>query len=188
MISVARVAASVRYAVSDMQGAQFSDFDVLEALNRAASLLFGRLAARAVKAAVKKTVLPVEEDECCTTLPGDFHSVRRVSCEQLGDLIPTGTPPVREWEYRIAGGTLYGLPGVYGLEYYYLPAEVSALTDELDAPESVSPWLEQMTAAILKGDMTGAAQVAETCCTTLAGGEVSRLPDMGPVQVLGGRL
>lgn len=186
MISVARVAASVRYAVSDMQGAQFSDFDVLEALNRAASLLFGRLAARAVKAAVKKTVLPVEEWGYAE-LPADFHSARRVSTEARGELVPSTEYP-RGWEYRIAGSTLYGLPGVYGLEYYYLPAEVHDLTEELDAPESVSPWLEQMTAAILKGDITGAAQTAEACCSTLAGGEVSRLPDLGAVQVLGGKL
>ena len=186
MISVARVAASVRYAVSDMQGARFSDFDVLETLNRAASLLFDRLAARAVKAAVKKTVLLVEEWGYAE-LPRDFHSVRRVSTEAQGTLTASTEYP-RGWEYRIAGGTFYGLPGAYGLEYYYLPAEVHDLTEELDAPESVSPWLEQMTAAILNGDAQTAASAAEACCSTLAGSEVSRMVDMGPVQVLGGKL
>lgn len=186
MIPVSRLAASVRYALSDMQGARYSDYDVLESLNRAAGLLFGRMAARAVKAAVKKTVIPVEEWGYAE-LPADFHSARRVSTEARGELVPSTEYP-RGWEYRIAGSTLYGLPGVYGLEYYYLPAEVHDLTEELDATESVSPWLEQMTVAFLKGDAAGAAQVAETCCTTLAGGEAARLPDMGPVQILGGKL
>jgi len=183
MLDVQRLTSSIRYRLSDMQGARYSDFDVLEAINRAASLLFGRMGARFVWAAVKKVVVVVH-DEAGARLPRDFHGMRRVTRENVGRT----DPGYRTGDYRIVGSEFRAEPGAYGLEYYYIPRDVHSLDAELDAPEAVSPWLEQTAIAVLNGDMAGAAQIAESCCDTIAGGEAGRIPEFGPVQILGGRL
>jgi len=186
MFPVSGLGASVRYALSDMQGTRYSDFDVLEGLNQAAQLLYVRMAARAVKAAVKKVVFTIADGDMAAALPENFHSVRRVSRDGW-ELAPSAAPPDSSG-YRISGGEFQGTPGVYGLEYYGLPAEVSGMDEELDIPPAAAPWLVKIAVALMTGDTAAAAQAAEGCCGTLAGGEVGRLPGIGPVQVLGGKL
>ena len=180
MIPVARLVGSVRYALKDMQGVNVSDFEIIEALNRAADLLFHRFAARWIYAGMKKTTLIVDEGDKSAVLPRDFQSVARIVDED--------GYPCSVLAERIVGDELFAPEGAYGLEYYYLPADVEDLEDVLDAPESVTPWLENMTVAILNGDMAGAAQTAEACCAAMAAGEVTHFPATGPVSVLGGKL
>lgn len=180
MIPAGRLLASIRYRLGDMQGVRFSDFELLEAVNRAASLLFSRLGRRYVWAAIKKTVLLVDEETLCARLPSDFHNMKRLSSENGGEMGPG--------QYRVMGEWFYAPVGAYGLEYYYLPRAVLTPEGELDAPEAVSPWVEQAALSVLNGDMAGAAQSAEGCCDALAAGEIGRFSDRGPVQVLGGRL
>ena len=183
MIPVSRLIASVRYALKDMQGATFSDHEIVEALNVASRLLFERLGARFVWPALKRTVLVVDHGR--GMLPLDFHNIRKLSMDG-GELRPvTGRPA--EGQYRIAGDELYGPDGGYGLEYWYIPAPVRDHDDALDAPLALSPWIERMTVGIVTGDATKADETAAACCHDLAGGEWSGLSDMGPVQVWGGR-
>ena len=179
MIPVSRLVRSVRYALKDMQGTGVSDYEIIEALNRAADLLFHRFAARFIYAGLKRTALIVGEEKSAV-LPSDFHSLKRLSAEDGRELPQCG--------FRIAGDEVFTEPGAYGLEYWYLPAEVADTADLLDAPQSVSPWLEQMASAILGGDTGAALSAAEACCASLAAGEVSRFPETGPVSVLGGKL
>ena len=183
MLEVQRLASSIRYRLGDMQGAKFSDFEVIEAINRAAWLLFGHMGARFIWAAVKKAVVVVGDDNTAR-LPRDFHSMRRVTREDAG----LTDPGYRTGDYRIVSSEFRAEPGAYGLEYYYIPRYVHGLDAELDAPEAVSPWLEQMAVAILNGDNAGVVQIAESCCNTLAGGEAGRIPEFGPVKILGGKL
>ena len=184
MLNTGRLVTSLRYRLNDMQGVRYSDFELIEAVNRAAGLLFGRLSARFVWAASKKTVIIVDEEAGSALLPRDFHNMRRVTREAEGTVNPgRGTA-----DYRVVGQEFYAAPGAYGLEYWYLPRPVFGMDDELDAPEAVSPWLETVALAVLKDDMSGAETVCEECCRTLAGGEASRFPEHGVAQIIGGVL
>ena len=183
MLPVSRLITSIRYTMRDMQGAARSDFEIVEALNRASALLFEAFGRRFVHAGLKKTVLVADHGEA--KLPADFHNVRKITADGAETSPVTGRP--REGQYRIAGETFYAPDGAYGLEYWYIPAPVADLSDNLDAPLSVSPYLERAALALLNGDAEGAAAVCEACCTSLAAGEWSRFRDMGPVQVWGGK-
>ena len=183
MLPVSRLATTIRYALRDMQGAAFSDFEIVEALNRAASLLFGRMGEKFVWPALKRTVIVADKGEA--KLPGDFHNVYKVSCDG-GEAAPVTRRP-RDGQYRIAGDTLFARDGAYGLEYWYLPQPVRGLDDAIDAPEAVSPYLERCALALVNGDMEGAEAQAQMCCHALAAGEWSRFSDTGPVEIWGGK-
>ena len=184
MIPVSRLILSIRYALRDMQGASFSDFEIVEALNRAAALLYQRMGERFVHAALRRTLLLMEQGEAM--LPSDFHNVYKVSVE--GDGRDPATLKVCPVQYRIADHRFYAPGEAYVLEYYRMPQTVAAATDALDAPLAVSPYLERCALALLNGDMAGAEAAAEACCRSLAAAEFSHLTDDGPVKVLGGTL
>ena len=170
-----------------MQGVNISDYELIEALNQAVSLLYSRLSEKYVFTAVKKITLIVDE-EGSSALPTDFISVYRVGLGEEGYAAPNAYRPCPNKQYRISGNTFYAPEGAYGLEYYYLPEYVSNLTDRLDVSPSVSPYLEKITLSLLSGDFQNAEQLAQVCCHALGGGEISHFEDTGPVQVLGGKL
>lgn len=186
MLNVSDLVTSLRYALGDMQGVTVSDFQLVEALNNAAALLFSRMAQRFIYAARKKTVLIVDEGEKSTPLPSDFNGVYKVGMGREGTARPVTYRADCEGTYRITGAEFYAPEGAYGFEYYYLPARVSNLTDYLDAPESVSVYLTNIAEALFKKDAALAAQTADLCCDALAGGNTSSYENIGPVQVLGG--
>lgn len=183
MLPASRLAGSIRYALRDMQGAAFSDFEIIEALNRAASLIWGRMGEKFVWAALKRTVLIVDRGEA--RLPRDFHNVRKVTGEGR-ELAPAMRRP-REGQYRIAGDAFLAPDGAYQMEYWYIPAPVFDMKDSLDAPEAASPYVERAALAFLRGDMEAAELAAQQCCHALAAGELSRFSDTGPVEIWGGK-
>ena len=77
MIPVSRIVTALRYSLRDMQGANVSDFELINAINQAASLLYGRLSENYVHNAVKKNILVVGST-LQASLPSDFVSVYRV--------------------------------------------------------------------------------------------------------------
>ncbi len=188
MIKVSDLVTSLRYALGDMQGVNLSDFQLVEALNNAAELLFSRMGQRFIYAALKKTVLIVDDGEKSTALPSDFNGVYRVGLGEQGIAEPVTYRTDCEGMYRIAGTEFYAPSGAYGFEYYYIPAKVHNLTDYIDVPENVRAYLVSIAAAVAKADLALAAQGVELCCDALAGSELSHYPEIGPVQILGGRL
>ena len=187
MLPVSRLITSMRYAIRDMQGAEVSDYELIEALNQAASLLYSRLGEKFVFTALKRRNIIVD-DKCQASLPSDFVSIHRVGMGTEGWAMPESYRADSEGSYRIAGNVFYAPEGTYGLEYYYLPARVNNLTDNLDVSPSVSPYLENIANALFAKDFASAEQLAQVCCNALGGGEVSQFQDMGPVEVLGGML
>lgn len=185
MVSVGDLIASVRYILNDMQGVSRSDFEIVEALNRGASLLYTRMGEKFVSAAAKKTILVTVDGD--TALPFDFHNVRKVRAENGLECAPTPTVAEHAGEYRIIGDRFEAADGIYGLEYYYLPRRVASADDPMDIPNSVRPYLEEVAVALLERDAERAERSAQVCCHSLAGRELSRLHELGPVQVWGGR-
>ena len=186
-IPVVRLVKSMRYALKDMQGIKFSDYELVESINQAASLLYGRLSERYIYASQKQTTLIVG-DEGYATLPSDFVRLHQLGMGEEGEAIPISTLPVVDGTYRIIGNTIYAKPGAYSLEYYYVPRRVKGLGDELDVPLSMSPYIEQLSVALFGNNMQLAETIVAQCSQALAVREVSHFTDVGPVQVLGGKI
>lgn len=187
MIPVINLVKSLRFALRDMQGVKYSDYELIEAVNQAVSLLYGQLAEKYVYATLKKKIISVGNTGQIN-LPSDFVRLHQVGIGEEGVLIPTTRMPVVEGAYRIIGDTLYAVEGVYSLEYYYTPERVSSLADSVDAPLSMSPYIEQISLAIFGNNLEKAMQVVQGCINALANRERSHFEDVGPVQILGGRI
>ena len=186
-IPVVRLVKSMRYALKDMQGIKYSDYELVESINQAAALLYGRLSERYVHAALKQTTLVVGSSGNAT-LPSDFVRLHQLGMGSDGEAIPISTFPVVEGTYRIIGDTIYAEPDAYNLEYYYVPKRVKGLGDSLDVPASMSPYIEQISLALFGNNLEKAEAVVLQCSQTLAVREVSHFQDVGPVQVLGGKI
>ena len=104
-IPVVRLVKSLRYALKDMQGIKYSDYELVESINQAASLLYGRLSERFVYAAQKKALLNVPSVGYAL-LPTDFVRIHQIVGDD-GELIPTTLLPVASGTYRIINDTIY---------------------------------------------------------------------------------
>lgn len=185
-IPVVRLVKSLRYALKDMQGIKYSDYELIESINQAASLLYGRLSERYVYAAQKKVVLTIPSVGYAS-LPSDFVRIHQIVSDD-GELIPTTTLPAVEGTYRIINDLIYAEPAVYSLEYYYVPSRVKGLGENLDVPLSMEAYIQQISLAMFGNNPALAEQIVLQCSQTLAVREVSHFQDVGPVQVLGGKI
>ena len=189
MIPVLSLVASLRYGLQDMQGVRISDFELIELINQAAALLYGRLSERYVHAAMKTSDLTVAQNENSTNLPSDFVRVHQVGKGEDEMIMPTSYQTTVEGTYRIINNKFFAVPGTYKFEYYYVPERITKLTDSLDAPLSMSPYIERIALLLYGGrDVAGANQVADLCTHTLSDGEISRFADTGPAMILGGKV
>jgi hypothetical protein len=136
---------------------------------------------------LKKTILIVD-DSLQESLPSDFIGVHRVGMGDEGYASPVSYRPDFNGTYRIMGNTFYAPEGSYGFEYYYQPKRVSSLTDALDVMQSVCPYIERIAGSMLANDLPGAIQIAALCAHSLAANDISHFNDIGPIDVLGGKL
>lgn len=187
MIPVINLVKSLRFALKDMQGIKYSDYELIEAVNQAVSLLYGQLSEKYVYATLKRKVIVIG-DSNQYSLPSDFVRIHQVGMGEEGVAIPTTRMPVIEGTYRIIGDVLYAPEGAYTLEYYYMPVRVSSIADNIDAPLSMSPYLEQISLALFGNNLERASQVIQVCINALSNKEHSHFEDVGPVQILGGRI
>ena len=185
MIPVIELILSLRYELGDMQGLNISDYELIRPINRAVSLLYGKLSESFVHAVVKK--LPIVIDSTKTyALPSDFVRVHQLIGGSSTTLPPTSVNPPAECAYRIVGTELFANEGAYTLEYYYIPAKVTGLGDYLDVAENMRTWVEEISLAMYKKDMNTAAALVKQAENILSGREISFFENTGPVQVLGG--
>lgn len=187
MIPVIKLVQSLRYALKDMQAITYSDFELIEAINQAASLLYTQMSENFVTFAVKKKLVTVDAT-ASIQLPSDFVRIHQVGMGEDGIAIPTSSTPKVEGTYRILGDTFYAPEGVYSLEYYYVPARVKTLADELDAPLSLSSYIEQIALAISGNNLEKAQSIIIMCSNGLKARELSHFNNVGPAQVLGGKI
>ena len=186
MIPVKQIVGSMRFALKDMQGVEISDFELVEAINQAAWLLYSRISEQFVSVGLKKKTLIVDESGEAA-LPTDFLKVHQVGMSDEGVAEPT-TYYINYGKYRISGETFYAPEGAYGFEYYYVPARVSSLNDFLDVPQSMLVYVAKIAVAMLQNDLASAEQIVQSCVNSLTAREISHFEDTGPVQIFGGRL
>lgn len=184
MFPVSRLVTSMRFALRDMQGQQYSDHELIEAINHAAALIYQRLGEAFSHVALKKTILIMHEGEA--RLPSDFHNVYKVSVES--EQRDPATLKVCPVQYRIAADTFYAPGEAYVLEYYRTAPIVLDKTEVFDALDSLRPFLEMAALAVLAGDVERAELSAAACVKTHAGAEFSHLTDIGPKKVFGGKV
>ncbi len=185
-IPVIELVMSLRYALGDMQGLNISDYELIEPINQASSLLYGRLSERYVHAVLKKLAITLAANTEEYALPGDFVRIHQVISDDA-ILIPTSTNPPVTGSYRIVGNTLYARPGTYTIEYYYIPARIKKLSDNLDVSASMRTWIEQISLMMFKKELQAANELCNQCESILAGRAISHFENTGPVQILGGR-
>ena len=186
MIPVIRLVQSLRYALREMQGTTVSDYELIESINQAASLLYSQFSAKFVQYGLKKKIIVTDNGEAA--LPSDFIGIHQVG---MGDgivAVPTSYQANVSGSYRIIGDMFYAPDDAYSIEYYYVPARVTNLGDTLDAPLAMSPYIEQIALAIYGNNLEKAQQVVLLCMQGLAAREHSHFENVGPVQVLGGRI
>ena len=190
MIPVIQLAQSLRFAMKDMQAAKISDFEIVEIINQAASLLYTHMGEQHVQYSMKKKALIVDASGSAT-LPVDFLKVHQVGMGNDGNdgiAVPSSYLATVPGTYRIVGDTFYAPEGVYGLEYYYVPARVKTFADNLDVPTAMSSYIEQIVLALYGNNLDKALAVVKDCTQSLAAREVSHFGNIGPAQVLGGRI
>ena len=171
-----------------MQGVKVSDFELIESINQAASLLYIQMSEKYVRYGMKKNSAFNVPSSGYANLPTDFIKIHQVGMGTDGVAVPTSYLATTQGTYRIIGDTFYAPSGVYGLEYYYVPVRVNSLNDDLDVPEAMSPYIEQIALAIYGNNLEKATQIVSTCVVSLSDREVSHFDNVGPVQVLGGRV
>ena len=188
-VPVLRLVKSLRYALNDMQGVLISDFELLETINQAAALLYGRLSERYVHAALKKQSITVTDGTDCAELPNDFVRVHQVGMDDNNEVaVPVSYAPSVDGTYRIIGQKLYAKPSSYDVEYYYIPTRVTQLSDEVDIPLSMCPYIEQISLAMFNKDIQGAETLAMACTQILSNSAVSHLEGNNPHRILGGSI
>jgi hypothetical protein len=191
MIDVKDMIVSIRYRLADMQGAAFSDHEIMEALNECVSLLFSVLSGHFSTLAVIKAPIVLDgnggEKILSGPLPSDFHSVRDVRDNDGGSLSAVTGPPFGMGEYRIYGSRIDARHSVVLLEYYRIPRRVKSLAEKLDVANALRLPLIGMTAALLGGSFADAQAMAVQTARNEAGRELGHFENVGPVQVWGGK-
>ena len=185
-VPVLRLVKSLRYALNDMQGVLISDFELLETINQAAALLYGRLSEHYVHAALKKTRIIVLDDSA--ELPNDFVRVHQVGIPNGEVAVPVSYLPSVDGTYRIIGQNIYAKAANYDVEYYYIPTRVTKLSDNLDIPLSMCPYIEQISLSMFNKDIKKAEELANACTQILSNSAVSHLEGNNPHRILGGSI
>jgi len=180
MIPAKEIMTAVRFQVGDMQGAERSDFEIVEAINRAQAFIYAAFGERHISVGLKTATVEIEDDQLWTVLPSDFHNLCKV------DMIHRQPGYIRV-KWKIEGNHFVGIAGVYSLSYYYLPPRISDSSDLLDIPNSVRLGLEGTSAAFLSGNAEEAAAITKRLCDVLVAREYDGYQDHGPVQVWGDR-
>ena len=156
-MDVDKVALRMRGYAGDLAKVQYSDYQVIDALNCALRLL-AETSAQGDRALFRKTDEPVIADGEFD-LPDDFVSPIRAFGSDGGELlILSETSPADEGELLIHGSKGYTGETSVSLVYNALPEEVEALSDEIDLPLAWELPLSRAAAMFLAGDPGGAAK------------------------------
>ena len=194
-IPVVELIMSLRYALGDMQGENISDYDLLEPINQAASKLYGRLSERFIHDVVTQKEITVTADNTPVALPEKLTRIHQVFGSNKDNptdsdyrvIIPTsGIKPIFG-AYKVADRQFKAAKGKYILEYYYVPKKVTELGEELEVPESMRSWIEQLALTYYKKDYSTAEAIMQQCENVLAGRTVSHFENTNPAQTLGVR-
>ena len=193
MIPVIEIAKSMRYALGDMQGITVSDYELVEPINQAVNKLYADLGQRHIREVTKEEKVTINATIKSFKLPDDFIRISQVlgafkenpTDADYSVIIPTTNRAAVKGAYRLVNRNMTMYEGTYYIEYYYVPAKVETLNDNLDVPESMRSWIEQLSLAMYKKDMAMANTVVTQAEYALSGREIPRFENAGHSQNLG---
>lgn len=198
MIPAIDIAMSMRYALGDMQGINIADYELIEPINQAVYKLYSELGQRHIREVMKETELVKGEEY---TLPDGFLRISQVlgAFPASGTELPTYTPKDEDFRviipttgrskvkgaYRLIGRKMTMYKGAYYIEYYYAPEKILTLSEDIDVPESMRTWVEQVSIAMYKKDYATVEGIIKRAEDVLAGREIPRFQNSEPVQTIG---
>lgn len=194
-IKVVDLVMSLRYALGDMQGLNISDYELIEPINQAANKLYGYLSERHIHEVITEETFTLATDGATHEVDKTFVRIYQVlgsdepnpTDNDYEIIIPTTSRRIVFGAYKLLGRTFKAAKGKYIIEYYYIPAKVSTLGDELKVSESLRAWIEQLALAFYKKDYGTADGLVRQCESVLAGREVPQFENTGVAQTLGAR-
>lgn len=129
------------------------------------------------------------------TIPDNFVRIHQVlgaytdtkpsSKSKYQLVIPTTGIYAVKGTYRLTGRIMRMPTGWYYVQYYYVPAKVKTLGDNIDAPESMRGWIEKLSVAMYKNDYNTMQVLLRQAENTFAGREIPRFENTEPAQTLG---
>lgn len=155
------MAMKARLKLDDMQGAKYSHFEVMSAINDAWMMLWMALAERYSSITRKLATVPMTDGRAY--IPEDFYT--------LAD----DTKGV-----KVAGLELVGDQSLESVEldYYCIPPEVTHPNDEVAVPRAVELDCIEMVAAIVQGNSNSAVSLSREAARRLSQNrEFVRIPD-----------
>lgn len=181
MIAASQICQMARYNVGDAGHTTYSDYEVMAALQSSLDLLITSCDECFSPLLVKSAELELPAGRAA--LPEDFRSV-------VSALGPRGaalesnyeTGPFRG-EFRFENSEIVSPEPRVALTYRYRPARLTAIDDEIDAPEVLLLPLARMTALLLKGDFETAQAVSDR---TAQAGKTQRWENAGEPRLWGG--
>lgn len=181
MISASQICLLARYNVGDAGHTTYSDYELLSALQSALDLLATSCDEYFSPLLVKSAALELTDERA--GLPEDFRSVisvRNVRGALLESNYETGP---FTGEYRFENREIVSPESPVTLTYRYRPARLTAIDDEIDAPETLLLPLARMTASLLKGDFETAQAVSDRTAQT---SKAQRWENAGESKLWGG--
>lgn len=171
-----------RYAIKDTGKAQFSDAQLLNALDavqlEAASALSG------TGSKVLLTSATLDTSTGSASLPTDYGYIDQAYAGDAlyGDRVEEAHPSTEPgaYTYRVIGSTLYTGASSVTLSYFKTPTAVTAVTDTLVWPTCARPALKDMLVGYLAGDSDkleqGKALLRRTLARRERRGHSARMP------------
>lgn len=181
MITASEICLPVRYNVGDAGHTVYSDYEVLTALQSSLDLLACSCDMFFSPLLVKSAKLELTDGRAA--LPEDFRSVVSVLGPRGAALESNyETGPFRG-EFRFENSEIVSPQSPVTLTYRYRPARLTAIDDEIDAPETLLLPLARMTTSLLKGDFETAQAVSDRTAQT---GKAQRWENAGEPRLWGG--
>lgn len=148
-----------RLRLGDMQGTRYSDYELLAAVGNAAKMLWIALAEHYSSIPRKSVALKLRNG--FAPLPGDFYTLVGISGGA-----------------RIEGMRVRGDGETVELTYNGVPKPLVDENSDVELPHSLTLDAVEVTAAILTGNIEGAAELANASAARIAQKrEFARLPD-----------
>ncbi len=170
-----------RLAVGDAGHTKWSDYECLTALQSALDMLVISCDAYFSPALVKSAELELEDDTAA--LPDDFRSV--VSVRDGGNTLMESNyeGELSDLQFRFENKNIVSPESPVTLVYRYRPARLTALSDEVDVPETFDLPLARMTASILGGGFDAAQAISDKAAQT---SKLQRWEDVATRKLWGG--
>lgn len=170
MITVADVIRLVRQDEKDINEVKYSDWDILNAMNKAMRLIANRFAMTNSDFMEKMVTYPADlqtegeiiydenYNEVLTEydLPDDYIAVDKVLAINGYEMSPSVDGIVRQGQYRISGNKLYVVQDVYFWYRFAFPNFDKG--DTIDLPKPFYDFIATCTKYLLAGDVDTATQ------------------------------